>query len=134
MDFEKLEELKKKYLDEVNFRKNIEGANVSYKYDIMVCGGTGCRSCKSKRVQEKLTEVISRKGLSKDIAVHGVGCFGLCVNGPIVLIYPQDAMYVKVTVDDVEEIVSSLEQGQLVTRLLPEDNGQKVYKKNELQF
>ena len=31
MDFEKLEELKKKYLDEVNFRKNIEGANVSYK-------------------------------------------------------------------------------------------------------
>ena len=134
MDFEKLEELKKKYLDEVNFRKNIEGANVSYKYDIMVCGGTGCRSCKSKRVQEKLTEVISRKGLSKDIAVHGVGCFGLCVNGPIVLIYPQDAMYVKVTVDDVEEIVSSLEQGQLVTRLLPEDNGQKVYKKNDLQF
>lgn len=134
MDLQKLEEIKKKYLDEVNFRKNIEGVSTTYKYDIMVCGGTGCRSCKSKLVEDKLKEVISHKGLEKDILVHGVGCFGLCVNGPVVLIYPQDAMYIKVTVDDVEEIVDSLSQGKLVERLLPEDDGEKVYKKNDLKF
>ena len=77
MDLQKLEELKKKYLDEVNFRKNIAGASVPYKYDIMVCGGTGCRSCKSRLVQDKLNEVIKNKGLQNEIAVHGVGCFGL---------------------------------------------------------
>lgn len=134
MDLQKLEELKKKYLDEVNFRKNIEGSNVSYKYDIMVCGGTGCRSCKSRLVQDKLQEVIKNRGLQNEIAVHGVGCFGLCVNGPIVLIYPQDAMYVKVTVNDVEEIVDNLAKDKLVERLLPENDGQKVYKKTDLKF
>lgn len=134
MDYKELEELKKKYLDEVNFRKGTGEANVNYKYDIMVCGGTGCRSCKSKKVQDKLNEVIKSKGLQNEIAVHGVGCFGLCVNGPIVLIYPQDSMYVKVTVDDVEEIIDNLKDGKLLERLLPEDDGQKVYKKNELKF
>lgn len=134
MDLQKLEELKKKYLDEVNFRKNIEGSKVSYKYDIMVCGGTGCRSCKSRLVQDKLQEVIKNRGLQNEIAVHGVGCFGLCVNGPIVLIYPQDAMYVKVTVNDVDEIVDNLAKDKLVERLLPENDGQKVYKKTDLKF
>lgn len=134
MDFEKLNELKKKYLDEVNFRKNIEGTKVDYKYDIMVCGGTGCRSCKSKKVHEKLLEIIKAQGLEKEIAVHGVGCFGLCVNGPIVLIYPQDAMYIKVTEDDCEEIITNLKSGKLVENLLAEDDGKKVYKKTDLKF
>ena len=134
MDLQKLEEIKKKYLDEVNFRKNIDGANVDYKYDIMVCGGTGCRSCKSKLVTEKLKEIVRVRNLDKDIVVHGVGCFGLCVNGPIVLIYPQDAMYIKVAESDCEEIIDSLSQGKLVERLLPTDDGEKVYKKNDLKF
>ena len=134
MDLQKLEEIKKKYLDEVNFRKNIDGANVDYKYDIMVCGGTGCRSCKSKLVTEKLKEIVHAKNLDKDIVVHGVGCFGLCVNGPIVLIYPQDAMYIKVAESDCEEIIDSLSQGKLVERLLPTDDGEKVYKKIDLKF
>ena len=134
MDYEKLEELKKKYLAEVNFRKLADTSGVEYKYDIMVCGGTGCRSCKSKKVQDKLEEVIKAKGLDKVMQVHGVGCFGLCVNGPIVLIYPQDAMYIKVSVDDVEEIVESLSKGELVERLLPVEDGKPVTKKNEIEF
>ena len=134
MDYEKLEELKKKYLAEVNFRKLADTSGVEYKYDIMVCGGTGCRSCKSKKVQDKLEEVIKAKGLDKVMQVHGVGCFGLCVNGPIVLIYPQDAMYIKVNVDDVEEIVESLSKGELVERLLPVEDGKPVTKKNDIEF
>ena len=134
MDYEKLEELKQKYLKEVNFRKNSDPSGVDYKYDIMVCGGTGCRSCKSKKVQNKLEEVIKAKGKENLIKVNGVGCFGLCVNGPVVLIYPQDAMYIKVTEDDAEEIIDALLEEKLVERLLPEDDGQKVYKKSDLKF
>lgn len=134
MDLEKLNELKAKYLAEVNFRKNADNSGVEYKYDIMVCGGTGCRSCKSKKVEDKLKEVIASRGLEGDIAVHGVGCFGLCVNGPIVIVYPQDALYIKVSTDDCEEIIDKLSKGELVERLLPEDDGKKVYKKNDLQF
>ena len=134
MNYNELQELKNKYIAEVNFRKNGDKSGVEYKYDIMVCGGTGCRSCKSKKVQDKLEEVIKAKGLENEIKVHGVGCFGLCVNGPIVLVYPMDALYEKVNVDDVEEIIDNLNQGMLVERLLHHENGVAVAKKDNIEF
>ena len=134
MNGQSLEELKQKYLAEVEFRRKGDTSGVEYKYNIMVCGGTGCRSCKSKKVQDKLEEVIKSKGLEKDIMVNGVGCFGLCVNGPIVLVYPQDAMYEKVSVEDCEEIITSLAEGKLVERLLHHENGVAVEKKDEIGF
>ncbi len=134
MNGQELEKLKKKYLAEVEFRKTGNKSLVDYKYNIMVCGGTGCRSCKSKKVQQKLEEVIASHGLNDEIIVNGVGCFGLCVNGPIVLVYPQDAMYEKVSVDDCEEIITNLHEGKLVERLLHHENGVAVEKKDEIEF
>lgn len=134
MNGQELENLKKKYLAEVEFRKTGDKSLVDYKYNIMVCGGTGCRSCKSRKVQEKLEEVIASHGLKDEIIVNGVGCFGLCVNGPIVLVYPQDAMYEKVSVDDCEEIITNLHEGKLVERLLHHENGVAVEKKDEIKF
>jgi len=131
---QELEEIKQKFIKEVNFRKLGDVSRVDYKYDIMVCGGTGCRSCKSKKVQEALQQKIKDKGLENIIKVHGVGCFGLCVNGPIVLVYPQDALYEKVSVDDVDEIVSMLTEGKLVERLLHHEDGKPIEKKNEMSF
>ena len=134
MNYQELEEIKQKYIKEVNFRKLGDTSGVDYKYDIMVCGGTGCKSCKSHKVQEALENVIKAKGLEKEMKVHGVGCFGLCVNGPIVLIYPQDALYEKVEAGDAEEIVSNLAEGKLVERLLHHENGKAVEKKNDMSF
>ena len=102
MNYNELQQLKEKALKDVDFRRG-KDTGVNYKYDIMVCGGTGCRSCKSKKVQEALEETIKQKGLENEMVVHGVGCFGLCVNGPIVLVYPQDALYEKVSVDEVRK-------------------------------
>ena len=47
MDLKELNSIKEKYIKEVNFRKLADKSGVDYKYDIMVCGGTGCKSCKS---------------------------------------------------------------------------------------
>lgn len=134
MDIQELQKIKEKFLKEVNFRKNSDASGVDYKYDIMVCGGTGCRSCKSKKVQEELEAIVRKKGFQNLIKVHGVGCFGLCVNGPIVLVYPQDALYEKVSVEDCEEIISELTVGRLVERLLHHENGEPVTKKSEIGF
>ena len=71
MDRNELESLKQKYLAEVNFRRG-DTAGVDYKYNIMVCGGTGCRSCKSKKVQEELERIVKEKGLDADIKINGV--------------------------------------------------------------
>lgn len=134
MNICELEKIKQQFIKEVNFRKLGDTSGVEYKYDVMVCGGTGCRSCKSKKVQDALEETIKQKGLDNLIKVHGVGCFGLCVNGPIVLIYPNDALYEKVTVDDVDEIVTSLAEGKLVERLLHHEDGKAIEKKDEMSF
>ena len=134
MDINELQKIKEQFIKEVNFRKLADTSGVDYKYDVMVCGGTGCRSCKSKKVQDKLEETIKQKGLDKVMKVHGVGCFGLCVNGPIVLVYPQDAMYEKVSVDDVEEIVDKLSKDELVERLLHHEGEKAVEKKQEIGF
>ena len=134
MDFKSLEEIKTQYINEVNFRKNKDASLASYKYDIMVCGGTGCRSCKSKKVQEKLEEIVKEKNLENDIKVHGVGCFGLCVNGPIVLIYPNDALYEKVSIEDCEEIITSLMNDKLVERLLHHEGAAIAATKDEISF
>ena len=134
MNICELEKIKQQFIKEINFRKLGDTSGVEYKYDVMVCGGTGCRSCKSKKVQDALQETVKAKGLENLIKVHGVGCFGLCVNGPIVLVYPDDALYEKVTVEDVEEIVSSLAEGKLVERLLHHEDGKAIEKKDEMSF
>ena len=134
MNYKTLQEIKKEFINEINFRKNADTSKVSYKYDIMVCGGTGCKSCKSRLVQDELEKLVKEKGLENDIKVHGVGCFGLCVNGPIVLIYPMDALYEKVSTADCEEIINELAQDKLVERLLHHENGVAITKKNDISF
>lgn len=133
MDKNELQSLKDKYLAEVMFRKG-DTSGVEYKYNIMVCGGTGCRSCKSKKVQDELERIVKEKGLEKDIKINGVGCFGLCVNGPIVIVYPMDAMYEKVAVEDCEEIINSLHENKLVERLLHHEDGNPVEKQSDVNF
>ena len=66
MDNLTLQQIKQKYINQVNFRKNAN-ADVNYKYDIMVCGGTGCQSCKSKQVQQRLEQLVKEKNLTKII-------------------------------------------------------------------
>ncbi len=134
MELNELKNIKQQFIKEVNFRKMADKSGVTYKYDIMVCGGTGCKSCKSQKVQDKLKEIIESKKLGSVMKVHGVGCFGLCVNGPIVLIYPDDAMYEKVGETDCEEIVDALANGKLVERLLHHENGKPVVKKEDIGF
>ena len=134
MELNELQKIKEQYLKEVNFRKLADKSGVTYKYDIMVCGGTGCKSCKSKIVQDKLEDIIKSNKLDNLIKVHGVGCFGLCVNGPIVLIYPNDAMYEKVSEDDCEEIIDSLIENKLVERLLHHEGETPIEKKQDIKF
>lgn len=135
MNYEQLNEIKQKALKEVNFRKNGDTSEVDYKFDITICGETGCRSCKSQKIYDKLNEIIKSRELENTIKVHTVGCFGLCAYGPIVIIYPQEVLYEKVTENDCEELISSIINETFVERLLPHDeNGNSIFKKDDIPF
>ncbi len=90
-----------------------------YRAHVLVCGGTGCTSSGSAKIQEEFENQLKQKGLENEIKVVQTGCFGLCALGPVVIVYPEGAFYSMVTVEDVAEIVEEhLLKGRIVTRLL----------------
>jgi len=72
---------------------------------VMICGGTGCTASGSPKLQEVLKAELEKKGLQDEVRVVQTGCFGLCELGPIMIVYPGDVFYSRVTVDDIPEIV-----------------------------
>ena len=102
---------------------------------ILVCGGTGCTSSRSKEIIAKLEEGIKANGL-EHVRVIRTGCFGLCAKGPIVVVRPEDTFYAMAKPEDVEEIIEKhLKEGEVVERLLCKDvDGSLVKSLNELNF
>lgn len=81
----------------------------------MICAGTGCVANGSLEVYEKFVNKIEERGLSVSVAVGleketdyvmaKSGCQGFCQMGPLVTIYPQGILYIKVHPEDVDEII-----------------------------
>ncbi|OQY10556.1 MAG: NADH-quinone oxidoreductase subunit J/K, partial [Marinitoga sp. 4572_148] len=91
----------------------------SYKYHVLICGGTGCTSSKSELIKENLEKILKEKGLEDEIQVVRTGCFGFCEQGPIVKFLPDNTFYVQVKPEDAEELVNEhIIKGRKVERLL----------------
>ena len=91
---------------------------------VLVCGGTGCTSSGSPKIQAAFESEIEKLGLAEEVKVVQTGCFGLCALGPVVIVYPDGTFYSNVTVEDVAEIASEhLLKGRVVERLVYNDTG-----------
>ena len=89
---------------------------------VLICGGTGCTSSGSVKIREAMEAELVKAGLQDEIKIVQTGCFGLCANGPIVIVYPEGTFYSRVEVTDVPEIVSEhFMKGRVVTRLVHMD-------------
>ena len=77
-----------------------------------------CHTKDGVSVLGKFIEELEERGLSGEVMVSNTGCFGLCEQGPVVVIYPDNVWYGSVTPDDVEAIMEEhIEGGGIVTRL-----------------
>ncbi len=86
---------------------------------VLCCGGTGCTSSGSQKIQDSFVAEIEKQGLAEEIKVVKTGCFGLCALGPVVIVYPDGTFYSRVEEADVAEIVSEhLLKGRPVERLI----------------
>ena len=104
---------------------------------IVVCGGTGCLSADSQEILDRLHELIKEHKLEDKVTANIVGCFGFCSQGPFVKIFPEETLYTKVKVKDVEEIFEKdILGGEVVDRLLFVDPQTKehVKKQHEINF
>ena len=88
-------------------------------YEILVCGGTGCRASQSEQIMENLHAAIIKAGLQDKVKVIRTGCFGFCEKGPIVKIIPDNTFYVQVQPSDAGEIIQEhIVNGHKVEHLL----------------
>ncbi len=86
---------------------------------VLICGGTGCTSSNSLKIQEAMNNELAAFNLENEVKVVLTGCFGLCALGPVMIVYPEGTFYSNVKVDDVHEIVEEhLLKGRPVERLI----------------
>ena len=107
---------------------------------VLVCSGTGCKANGSDKVIEKFRELganVSPLTHQDKITVIPTGCHGFCEQGVLVLIPEFHTTYVKVRLEDVEEIFNThIVGGKPVERLLYTDpaSGEKIAKSDEINF
>jgi len=93
-------------------------AEVLYRAEVSVCGGTSCSASGSGGTYEALRSEIERRGLADEVRVIHTGCRGFCSVGPIVSVYPDGIFYCQVQPEDVAELVEeTLLKGRVVERL-----------------
>ena len=94
---------------------------------VLICGGTGCTSSGSLKIQDEFVRCLEANGLTEEVKIVQTGCFGLCALGPVVIIHPEGTFYSRVEPSDVEEIVTEhLLKGRVVERLVYADTGEEV--------
>lgn len=90
-----------------------------FRSHILVCHGTNCSLKTPRAIMQALDKAISDHGLENEAKVVETGCFGLCEQGPTVVIFPDGTLYCKVKPEDAQEIVKEhILKGRVVSRLL----------------
>ncbi|MEO1781321.1 NADP-reducing hydrogenase subunit HndC [Enterococcus diestrammenae] len=126
--WQELNELKKQYRQKVAIRLDEGGETAlgTKKREIMVCAGTGCLSSKSRDFIDNLHLELAAHGLADEVEVVATGCFGLCAQGPIVIVHPEGTFYHQVGPKDAKKIVEKhLIGGEPIEKLLYHDHDTK---------
>jgi bidirectional [NiFe] hydrogenase diaphorase subunit len=106
-------------LDEIASRE-LE-ARGSRRHHLHVCVAASCLSSRSDQVKKALEDEIERLDIAHQCRVTGVGCLGLCKEGPLVAIEPAGLMYHGVAPDDAHAVAASLGSVAVERLLLPSD-------------
>ncbi|MEI6808540.1 MAG: NAD(P)H-dependent oxidoreductase subunit E [bacterium] len=107
------------------------------KVRITVCGGTGCNAQGSIDLVVALRAAVSKHKLDDVTEVKVTGCHGFCEKGPIVVVRPENILYVSVKAADADELVeNTIVKHAVVERLLHTDpaTGRKIVHEEELPF
>ncbi|CUU50053.1 NADH-quinone oxidoreductase subunit NuoF [Clostridium beijerinckii] len=133
----------------INTREELNSISSKYKAalvrqrkQILVCAGTGCVAGGSLNIYRRFKEIIKEKGLEvtlelkeephdNTIGLKKSGCHGFCEMGPLIRIEPEGWLYIKVSIDDCEEIIEKSIIGNEVVTGLSYKDGDKLYSKQE---
>ena len=86
------------------------------EHQLNVCMAAGCMSCQSGAVKEALEKEIKGRGWEKRCKAKGVGCMGLCAEGPLVST-DSGTLYQRVAAEDAGALLDAVD-GPPVERLV----------------
>ncbi|MEG0918459.1 MAG: NADH-ubiquinone oxidoreductase-F iron-sulfur binding region domain-containing protein [Anaerovoracaceae bacterium] len=138
----------------ISSRKELDDARLRYEKQlereikkIYVCGGTGCVAGGSLDIYARLKELIEERNLSVEVCLEeekpgdehiGLkksGCHGFCEMGPLLRIEPAKILYLKVKLEDCEEIVArSIVADEIIERLIYKFDGKSYPVQEEIPF
>jgi bidirectional [NiFe] hydrogenase diaphorase subunit len=72
------------------------------------CVASGCQATGSEEVRKALEQTVAEQQLGDRVQVVGVGCLGLCGQGPLVRLSPPDALFSQVTPASAPSLVGTL--------------------------
>jgi NADH:ubiquinone oxidoreductase, NADH-binding (51 kD) subunit len=113
---------------------------------ILICGGTGCVAGGSFEIFNRLKELMEEKGIycelrieeephDQSIGLNKSGCHGFCEMGPLLRIDPIGILYLKVSVDDCEEILEkTILNDEVIERLVYKEDGKIYQNQNQIPF
>jgi NADH:ubiquinone oxidoreductase subunit F (NADH-binding)/(2Fe-2S) ferredoxin len=76
-----------------------------YRANLLICAGTGCVASGTLKVKAALEEALKKHKLSDEIKIVLTGCNGFCAEGPVMLVYPDEVFYQKLTEDEMPKLV-----------------------------
>ena len=124
------------------FKKALE---CQYK-QVVICGGSGCVAGGSLNVYDRMKQLMEERGLKVDVVLQhethdesvGLkhsGCHGFCQMGPLMRIEPMGLLYIKVTVDDCEEIIEkTILNDEIIDRLVYHEDGESYVRQEDIPF
>jgi len=127
-------------IDIVEEQKHAQEKIAAQGLRVLVCAGTGCVANGSLKVIERFRELGANVSTLTDydkVTIVPTGCHGFCEQGVLVIIPDKHVTYVKVKLEDVDEIFEShIKGGKPVERLLYKDpkTGEAVHKNEEINF
>jgi len=130
-------------ITKIDIKKEYEKASEYIKSTglrVLICAGTGCVANGSMEIYKKFEQLginVNFKGEDKKVSPIKTGCHGFCEKGVLVVIPDLHVTYVKVKVEDVEEIVEkTLKNSEIIERLLYEDpsTNKKIAKNDDINF
>jgi len=98
-----------------------------YKKHIFICTNErnadsprgSCFACGGLEIRLEFVKLIKKYGLNGIVRANKSGCLDACELGPAIAIYPDNIWYVKVKLQDVEEIFNkTILKNEPVSRLL----------------
>ena len=133
---EELDRLQKKFKESLD----------SQSKQILICCGTGCVAGGALKIYERMQEILKERDIPcsvmleeephDTIGVKKSGCHGFCEKGPLLRIEPFGWLYLKVKVEDCEEIIEkTIVNNECVERLVYKDAEGNIYKQqSEIPF